>query len=198
MMGRGGRELGEWLAGLPALEPGTSSSSGFCPRARFPRMAPATWVNDVPLETVADRSAPMACGPDVDQARPLAGQRRSAWRTLPGKVEPRLLPRQASPATAIALLGGALAGSGPETSPCIDGLSLVTGMVVPQPPACSNHAHYGGWLGPHGTSRLLRAIRPFEHQPSVMGVDSTCVSPLRCSGPGKAFARRFCGSLAPW
>jgi hypothetical protein len=22
--------------------------------------------------------------------------------------------------------------------------------------------------------------------------------PLRCSGPGKAFARRLCGSLAPW
>jgi hypothetical protein len=40
-------------------------------------------------------------------------------------------PRQASPAWAIALLGGALAGSGPGTSPCIDGLSLVTGMVVP-------------------------------------------------------------------
>jgi hypothetical protein len=40
-------------------------------------------------------------------------------------------PRQASPATAIALLGGALAGSGPGTSPCIDGLSLVTGIVVP-------------------------------------------------------------------
>jgi hypothetical protein len=31
----------------------------------------------------------------------------------------------------IALLGGALAGSGPGTSPCIDGLSLTTGMVVP-------------------------------------------------------------------
>jgi len=40
-------------------------------------------------------------------------------------------PRQASPGRAIALLGGALAGSGPETSPCVDGLSLTTGMVVP-------------------------------------------------------------------
>jgi hypothetical protein len=40
-------------------------------------------------------------------------------------------PRQASPAWAIALLGGALAGSGPGTSPCIDGPSLTTGMVVP-------------------------------------------------------------------
>jgi hypothetical protein len=54
-------------------------------------------------------------------------------------------PRQASPTRAIALLGGALAGSGPGTSPCIDGLSLVTAMVVPPPPVCSNHAHYRGW-----------------------------------------------------
>jgi hypothetical protein len=61
----------------------------------------------------------------------LWGQRRSAWWTLAGKGDPRRLPRQASPAWAIALLGGALAGSGPGTSPCIDGLSLVTGMVVP-------------------------------------------------------------------
>ena len=36
------------------------------------------------------------------------------------------------PRPATALLGGALAGSGPGTSPCIDGLSLVTGMVVPK------------------------------------------------------------------
>ena len=56
------------------------------------------------------------------------GQRRSASRTLAGKETPAGCPRQASPAWAIALLGGALAGSGPGTSPNIDGLSLVTGM----------------------------------------------------------------------
>jgi hypothetical protein len=39
------------------------------------------------------------------------------------------------PRPATALLGGALAGSGPGTSPCIDGLSLVTGMVVPKRPS---------------------------------------------------------------
>jgi hypothetical protein len=27
------------------------------------------WENDVPLETVANRSDPMACGPNVDQSR---------------------------------------------------------------------------------------------------------------------------------
>ena len=50
------------------------------------------------------------------------------------------------PRPATALLGGALAGSGPETSPCIDGLSLVTGMVIPQPFVCSNHVHDDGRL----------------------------------------------------
>jgi hypothetical protein len=33
------------------------------------------------------------------------------------------------------LARGALAGSGPGTSPYIDGLSLVTGMVVPKRPS---------------------------------------------------------------
>jgi hypothetical protein len=120
--------------------------------------------------TAEDRYEPLGSdgmwtkgGPGPPRSR---GQRRSAWRTLAGKETPAGCPRQASPAWAIALLGGALAGSGPGTSPCIDGLSLVTGMVVPQPPAGSNHAHYGGWLGPHGTSRLMRAIRPLSINPA--------------------------------
>ena len=45
----------------------TSSLSGFCTRVRFCRIAPVTWANDAPLETVANRWAPMACGPNVDQ-----------------------------------------------------------------------------------------------------------------------------------
>jgi hypothetical protein len=79
----------------------------------------------------------------------LWGQRRSAWRTLAGKGDPHRLPRQASPAWAIALLGGALAGSGPGTSPYIDGLPLVTGMVVPQHDAYSN---------PHGRSSAAMSV----------------------------------------
>ena len=47
--------------------PGTSSLSGFCTRASFRRITPTTWVNDEPLMTVGNRSAPIACGPDVDQ-----------------------------------------------------------------------------------------------------------------------------------
>jgi hypothetical protein len=86
------------------------------------------------------------------------GQRRSASRALAGKETPAGCPRQVSPARAIALLGGALAGSGPGTSPNIGGLSLVTGMVVPQHAACSNHADDGGCLddmGPRGRSVVV-------------------------------------------
>jgi hypothetical protein len=65
---------------------------------------------------------------------------------------------QACPAWAIALLGGALAGSGPGTSPSIDGLSLVTGMVVPQHATCSNHADDGGCFGRPGTTRPISPV----------------------------------------
>ena len=79
-----------------------------------------------------NRSAPMVCGPNVDQARPLAGVAALrladlGWQGRP----PPAAPDKRAPAWAIALLGGALAGSGPGTSPCIDGPSLTTGMVVP-------------------------------------------------------------------
>src|SRR5918999_120618 len=69
---------------------------------------------------------------NMDQTRPACGGSgappRGPWLA---RETPAGCPRQAGPAWAIALLGGALAGSGPGTSPCIDGLSLVTGMVVP-------------------------------------------------------------------
>jgi hypothetical protein len=51
----------------------TSSLSGFCTRACFPRIASATCANDVPLETATNRWAPMACGPNVDQPGARAG-----------------------------------------------------------------------------------------------------------------------------
>jgi hypothetical protein len=108
-----------------------SSLSGICAWPCFPRIVSATWPNDAPLETAANRSAPMGCGPNVDQARPARGAAAHRVADLGWKVDPRRLPRQASPARAIALLGGALAGSGPGTSPCIDGLSLVTAMGYP-------------------------------------------------------------------
>ena len=118
--GRAERRLQHW----------TSSLSGFCPRACFRRIAPATCANDLPLETAANRSAPMACGPSACPARGGSGAPPGGpWLA---RQTPAGCPRQASPAWAIALLGGALAGSGPGTSPCIDGLSLSTGMVVPR------------------------------------------------------------------
>jgi hypothetical protein len=38
-----------------------------CTPSCFTRITPATWSNHASLETVADRSAPVACGPHVDQ-----------------------------------------------------------------------------------------------------------------------------------
>jgi hypothetical protein len=59
-------------ARTPGLEPGTSSLSGLCIRSCFPRIAPATWVNDVPLETLRTARF-LGCGPNVDQPGAEAG-----------------------------------------------------------------------------------------------------------------------------
>jgi hypothetical protein len=55
------------VCGTVARARATASLSGFCTRTRFCRIAPTTSMNDVPLETVTDRSVPMACGPNVDR-----------------------------------------------------------------------------------------------------------------------------------
>ena len=47
------------MVGLGGLEPPASSLSGFCPRACFCRITPATCANDVPLETAGDRCEPL-------------------------------------------------------------------------------------------------------------------------------------------
>ena len=47
------------IVGLGGLEPPTSSLSGFCPRAYFRRIVPATCANDLPLETAGDRYEPL-------------------------------------------------------------------------------------------------------------------------------------------
>jgi hypothetical protein len=82
------------------------------------------------------------------------GQRRSASRTLPGKETPAGCPRQARPARAIALLGGALAGSGPGTSPYI---RAVPGHRHGGTPASCLFKPRGRWwvLGRHGTTRPI-------------------------------------------
>jgi hypothetical protein len=117
-------------------------------------VSPGSRLRPVEPCTAGDRwkpLVPMMCGPIVDQACVARGgsgaPRGGPWLA---RETPAGCPRQASPARAIALLGGALAGSGPGTSPCIDGLSLATGMVVPQRPAYPNHAH-GVAVGPRGT-----------------------------------------------
>jgi hypothetical protein len=48
------------VVGLAGLEPAPSSLSGFCPRACFRRIAPATCANDLPLETAGDRCEPLS------------------------------------------------------------------------------------------------------------------------------------------
>ena len=112
MMGRGGRELRKWLVGLPGLEPGDLILIRVLPRACFRRIAPTTYANDLPLETIANRSEPMACGPNVDQTRPLAGAAALrvadlGWQHRP----PPAAPEQASP-PGNRLARGALAGRG--------------------------------------------------------------------------------------
>jgi hypothetical protein len=93
-------------ARTPGLEPGASSLSGFCIRSCFPRIAPATWVNDVPLETAANRSVsrvwtkrgPTWCGGRVARSRPVripvalrfsATRDRSAGRARQGQCQAR-------------------------------------------------------------------------------------------------------------
>jgi hypothetical protein len=82
----------------------SSSLSGFCTRACFPRIAPGTCTNDVPLETTDDRCVPMGCGPNVDQPRhPWA----EAFRVLdfgPGTADPARWP-QAFPHRAAVMWG---------------------------------------------------------------------------------------------
>jgi hypothetical protein len=63
------------LAGHPRFSslvaaPGHAGLIRVLPPGLFPRIAPATCANDVPVETVRDRSVPVACGPNVDH-RPL-------------------------------------------------------------------------------------------------------------------------------
>ena len=101
--------------------------------------------------TAGDRCEPLGSdgvwprrGPGAPRSRGVAALRVAdlGWQGDPGR-----LPPTSEPAMAIALLGGALAGSGPGTSPCVDGLSLVSGKVVPQNPERSNHTEDDGWLG---------------------------------------------------
>jgi hypothetical protein len=132
----------------------------------------------------------MACGPNVDQAHPARGG-SGAPHCGPclARETPAGCPRQASPAMAIALLGGALAGSGPGTSPCIDGLSLTAGMVVPQRPAGSNHAQRLGTWDP----KPLANLGPGPDSPSRFRPGRS----LLTSGPSSAALIFRAGQASP-
>jgi hypothetical protein len=51
------------------LNLGPHPYQGSAPGPVSPGSPPATWANDAPLETVANRSVPMACGPNVGPGR---------------------------------------------------------------------------------------------------------------------------------
>jgi len=80
--------------------------SGFSPRARFPRMGPATWANDVPLDTVGDHWRPLASdgmwpkrGPGTPRSREAA--LRVADLAGQGRSPPAAPDKRTRPATAI-------------------------------------------------------------------------------------------------
>jgi hypothetical protein len=94
-------------------------------------------------------------------------QRRPASRLADARQTPPAAPTS-EPRPVTALVGGALAGSGPGTSPCIDGCPWSPPWGVPQPPACANHAHDGGFLATHATRPTTIQVYGGSHGP--MGV----------------------------
>jgi hypothetical protein len=95
----------------------SSSLSGFCTQACFCRIAPATWANDAPVATVANRSAPMGVwtkrGPSLAQRQggpvPSGRGRPSALRSSatrdrigrPGTARPIPSPRMGTGGTGL-------------------------------------------------------------------------------------------------
>jgi hypothetical protein len=59
----------------------------------FPQDCTCDWADDAPLETVANRSAPMAGGPNVDQARPGSGRALRSLRSWRHSASRRCLLR---------------------------------------------------------------------------------------------------------
>ena len=101
---------------------------------------------------------------DVDQTWtrhvPLVGAaaRRVAdlgWQDRPPPAAPTSEPRLGD-----RLVRGSPGGVWARTSPCIDGLSLATGMVVPQRPACSTMRDGGCWTTGHDGGGMWRPLAP--------------------------------------
>jgi hypothetical protein len=88
----------------------------------------------------------MACGPNVDRARPLAGAAALRVADLAWQGDPRRLPPTSEPHPGDRLVRGSPGGVWARTSPCIGGLSVASGMVIPQRCTCSNRTEDGGWL----------------------------------------------------
>ena len=151
--------------------------------------------------TVGDRH-PSACfycvGPNVDQVHVARGgsgaPRGGPWLA---RETPAGCPRHASPARAIALLGEPWRGLGQGHPPCIDGLSLASGMVVPQHPACSNHPEDDGRLEATWPSeaahswrkKLVREGRGGGIRSLCLGTPSTVILGVRMRRPAVSSCR---------
>jgi hypothetical protein len=82
---------------------------------------------------------------------------------------PPAAPDKRAPPGRSPCLGGAPAGSGPGASPYVDGLSLVSGKVIPHRSSCSNHVQEGGCLdraAPWGPIEVEQLTHPYQaHSP---------------------------------
>jgi hypothetical protein len=162
-----------WSVGLAGLAPAASSLSEICTRACFPRMAPATWANDALLETVANRSAPMACGPGMPARGGSGAPPGGPWLA---RQTPAGCPRQASPRLGDRLVRGSPGGVWARDIPLYR-RAVPASMVVPLPPACLTHTHQGGCLGRMARCRNVEAFAR-QAVPSL----GSCLSLVRC-GP---------------
>jgi hypothetical protein len=165
----------------PGLEPLSGRISASYALGRRPHpyrgsarglVSPGSQLRPAQQCTAGDRCEPLGSdgvwtkrGPGMPR---LWGQRRSASRILASKGDPAGCPRQASPTRAIALLGGAMAGSGPGTSPLYRGLSLVTAVVVPST------------LRVQTTRTMVGAWAIWHHEPDRLRLGRWDSNPVPC------------------
>ena len=151
------------LSGTPGLEPGISSLSGFCPGACFPWIALATWETTYrwrPLRTARFRWR-------VDQTWtrhvPLVGAAALRIADLGWQGDPRRLPPTSDPRLAITLLGGALAGSGPGTSPYVGAIPGQRHGYPSVLPVQTMRTMVGSWTTWHPQGRSLLGVLKLVH-----------------------------------
>jgi hypothetical protein len=141
---------------------------GSVPGPVSPGSAPATWANDVALGTVANRSVPMACGPNVDQACPARGgsgaPRHGSW--LARETRPAAPDKRAHQGNR--LVRGSHGGVWARDIPLYRGLSLVTAVVVPST------------LRVQTTRTMVGAWAIWHHEPDRLRLGRWDSNPVPC------------------